>query len=357
MTQAKTAEKKKRRFPGKGGSSGKGPAPAAPGSTPPEMPRVSRWVRLKRWARSVVSHPRLLGKYVVRLLTYLILLDLAYVFLYPFLYMIVTSLKTNADLYDPTVNWIPHTLKFANYTLAYHAIDFSQNIWNSVIYTVFGTLGHVLSCAFIGYGFARYEFRGKKLLFGILLLAIIIPPQAMIVPSYLMYSNMGLLNTYLPVILPTLFGFGLRGGLFVFIFRQFFQSLPKELEEAARIDGCGFMKTYVRIVLPISKAVLLVTLVLSMVWHWNDYYEPQIYASRPGMEPLPVALQTLIPLLESPAAISDLIQKTGLVDMEAVVNNAVFMAATFMCILPILVIYAFLQKQFMQGVERTGLVE
>lgn len=333
----------------------------------PEMPKVSMKRRISRWFKSVITHPKILQRYIVRLATYIILLDLAYVFLYPFMYMIVTSLKTNADLNDPTVNWIPHTIKFANYTMAYKAISFMQGLTNSAIYTVVGTLGHLISCSLIGYGFARYEFRGKKILFGILLLAIIIPTQALIVPTYVMYANVDnvlsaftdfhFLNTYTPVLLPTFFGFGLRGGLFIFIFRQFFQSLPKELEDAARIDGCGFMKTFVRIVLPISKAAFLVTLVLSMVWHWNDFYEPSFFASRPGMQPLPVSLKTLSELVQSPLRIQQLVRDMGLTDMEAVVNNATFMAGTFMSVLPLAVIYMFLQKQFMQGVERTGLVE
>lgn len=321
------------------------------------MPKASLRTRIVLRLRKEVSNPKLLTKHLIRLATYIVLLDLAYVFLYPFFYMIVTSLKTHADLFDATVNWIPRTLKFENYKLAFNAIGFNLYIKNSVIYTVFGTLGHLVSCSFIGYGFARYEFIGKRVLFGILLLAIIVPTQAIIVPLFLLYSNMGLINTYLPVVLPTFFGFGLRGGLFVFIFRQFFLGLPKELEDAARIDGCGFLKAYFRIVLPISRAVMLVTLVLSMVWHWNDFYEPEFFAGRPGMRPLPVSLQILVPLLESPARISQLMEETGLPDLEAVINNAVFMAGTFMSIAPIIVIYMFLQKKFMQGVERTGLVE
>ena len=306
-------------------------------------------------AKTLWSHPKMLVRYLIRIITYIVLLDLAYVFLYPYLYMIVTSLKTNADLHDPTVNWIPHTLKWKNYEMAFKTLEYTKNIGMSVIYTVFGTLGHLISCAFIGYGFARYEFRGKKVLFAILLLAIIVPTQALTVPLYMLYSNIGLLNNPLAVILPTFFGFGLRGGLFIFVFRQFFQSLPKELEDAARIDGCGYLKTYFRIVLPVSKAAMLVSLVLSMVWHWNDYFEPETFGAN--IKPLPVMLKGLIPLIESPGQIQQLVSDMGLSDMEAVVNNAVFMAATLVTIAPIIIIYMFLQRQFMQGVERTGLVE
>lgn len=301
------------------------------------------------------STPTLISKVFVRIVTYLILLDLTYVFLYPFLYMIVTSLKTNADLFDATVNWIPHSIKWANYSMAFKAIRFPENIKNSLLFTIFGTLGHLVSCSMIGYALARYKFKGRNFWFALVMLSIVLPAQAILVPMYLTYSNLGWINTYLPVIVPTFFGFGLRGGLFIFIFRQFFANLPKELEDAARIDGCGFMKTFLRIVIPCSKAALLVVSVLSMVWHWNDYLEPEFYAARPEMRTLTNALQDMVPFLKSPSMLQQLIADMGLTDMEAVINNAVFMAGTFLTILPLLIVFIFLQKHFMQGIERTGL--
>lgn len=307
--------------------------------------------------KAYCSTPSLLRRLISRLITYLILLNLAYVFLYPFLYMISTSLKSNADLYDPTVNWIPRTVKWANFDLALQAIPFKTGIINSVITTLLSTLGHLFSCSMIGYGLSRYKFRGQGFLFFIMLLSIIIPTQAIIVPLYLTYSNLGWLNTFVPLIVPTFFGFGLRGGLFIFIFRQFFAGLPKELENAARIDGCGFVGTFYRIVLPCSKSAFLVTGVLSMVWHWNDFYEPELYAARPALKTLTNALQSLVPYLESPTKLQQLMLSLNITDTETFINNAVFMAGTLMTILPILVIFMFLQRQFMQGIERTGLVE
>jgi multiple sugar transport system permease protein len=307
--------------------------------------------------KAIIKTPSLIKKYLVRAMVYIILLDLAYIFLYPFFYMLITSIKTHSDLFDPTINWIPRSIKLANYSMAYKAINFSQNIKNSLIYTIFGTIGHLISCGMIGYGFARYRFRGQNILFGILLLSIVVPTQAIIVPLYLTYSNLGWLNSHLPVIIPTFFGFGLRGGLFIFVFRQFFQGLPRELEDAARIDGCGFIRTYTSIILPCSKAVILVVSVLSMVWHWNDFYEPELYASRPSMRTLTNSLQDMVPFLESPGKLQQLIIDMGLTDMEAVINNAVFMAGTIITIAPIVIVFIFLQKQFMQGIERTGLVE
>ena len=312
---------------------------------------------LKQRLNEYYHTPSLLKRVIVRLVVYITLLDLAYVFLYPFLYMVVTSLKTNADLYDPTVNWIPHTIKWANFSLAWKAIPFKTGLINSFITTLFCTAGHLISCSMIGYGLARYKFKGQKLLFFIVLLSIIIPTQAIIVPLYLTYSNLGWLNTFMPLIIPTFFGFGLRGGLFIFIFRQFFMGLPKELEDAARIDGCGFIRTFYRIVLPCSKSSFLVSSVLSMVWHWNDFYEPELYAARPALKTLTNSLQSLAIYVSSPNLMQQLTENMQIVDTEAVVNNAVFMAGTLMSILPILLIFSVLQRQFMQGIERTGLVE
>ena len=313
-------------------------------------------LRIKR-AKVYLTSPLLLMRPAIRILTYLVLLDLAYIFFYPFAYMIVTSLKTNADLYDATVNWIPHTIKWENYQMAFKTLNYVNGLKNSIIYTSLGTIGHFISCSMAGYALARYQFRGKNLWFMVVLMSIVIPTQSIIVPLYLTYSNLGWLNSYLPVLVPTFFGFGLRGGLFIFIFKQFFQGLPKELEDAARIDGCGFFKTFLRIVIPCSKSAILVVSVLSVVWHWNDYYEPEFYASREFMRTLVNSVQNMIPYLTSPALLAQLIADMDLVDMEAVINNAVFMAGTFMTILPILIAFIFLQKHFMQGIERTGIVE
>ena len=312
-------------------------------------------VGISRLKKGKLSHIKWWRHAAVRAVMYIMLFNLAFVFLYPFLYMIITSVKTNQDLLDATVQWIPRTLHFRNYSLAYHALAFRSAAATSLIYTIGGTIGHLVSCSFIAYGFARYRFPGKNILFVLLLLMIIIPTPTLIVPLYIQYSNWGWLNSYIPVVAPTFFGFGLRGGLFIFIFRQFFLGLPRELEDVAKVDGCTYIGTYFRIVLPVAKSVFLVNFVLSLVWHWNDYYEPGIYY---GLNPpLPVALNAMGNLLNSPNMLENLMAQMGIVDTEAIINNGVFMAASFITILPLLLMFVFAQKQFMQGVERSGLVE
>lgn len=289
--------------------------------------------------------------FIVRLLFYLVVFDLAFVFLYPFITVIADSLKTDSDIVNITVKWLPSNPEWNNYVVAWKRLRYMKYFKNSMIICAGATAGHVLSCSFAGYAFARYQFRLKNLLFGIVVLAMLVPAQVLIFPLYMQYSNWGWVNTYLPLIIPTFFGFGLSGGFFIFLFRQFFSSLPYEMEEAARIDGCGALMTYFRIMLPIARSSVLVAVVLSIVWHWNDYFEPGVYVTNIDKMLLPSRLPVLYSLLN--AEQFDTIQVNELDNI--IFNEAMLMAATFLVILPVLIIYAFLQKKFMEGVERSGL--
>ncbi len=294
-----------------------------------------------------------LGRYITKALTYIFLFNLAFVFLYPFLFMVVTSLKSNLDLNDFTVNWVPRTFHFKNYLIAARALGYLEFFKNSMFVTAVATIGHMISCSFIGYGFARYSFPGKKILFAMVIIIMIVPIQTLIVPLYMIYVNLKWLNTFLPLIVPTFFGFGLKGALLIFIFRQFYLGFPKELEDAARIDGCGFLRTYWRIVLPVAQSAFIVAIVLSIVWHWNDFYEPSILASKDHLTTLPARLASIVELVKAPP--DNLFEDTFIAEEEKIINNAVLMAGTFMVVLPVLVVFSFLQKKFMQGIEHTGI--
>lgn len=311
------------------------------------MPTLSR--NLKKAGRSYAA--RLARSGVIRFGFYFLLCALSFIFLYPFLIMIAKSLMTDTDLINITIKWLPSSATWSNYSVAYQKLWFSKFVWNSAAVAIIGTLGHMFSCAVTGYAFARYNFRGKGLLFGIVILSMIVPIQVIIFPLYMQYSGWGWIDSYLPLIVPTFFGFGLSGGFFIFLFRQFFVSLPYEMEEAARIDGCGPIRTYVRIMLPMAQSSLLVCGVLSLVWHWNDYFEPGVYITNTAIKMLPHRLPSLYALLNS-----ENFSMIQINDIEGLIfNEAMLMAATFLCILPILVMYLFLQKRFMEGVERSGL--
>ena len=164
------------------------------------------------------------------------------------------------------------------------------------------------------------------------------------------YADLGWANTLLPLIVPNFFGFGLRGGLYIFVFRQFFIGLPKELEEAAQIDGCGALRTYIRIILPNAKPAIVVNAILSMVWHWNDYYEPVFYITSSDKRLLPQVLASVAYHIRNSAGADSLANE------EAVYTLGVLMAAAVLVLLPIVLVFFLLQRQFMEGIEHTGIV-
>lgn len=305
--------------------------------------KLIRHIPTSRTAVSVVS----------RACIYVLLIDLSFVFLYPVLYMFVTSFKSYADLNNPIVTWIPRNFTPENWKVAFETLEYLPTFLRTSMVVLASTLGHVLSCAFIGYGFARFRFKTFDRLFLLVILTIIIPLQTFAVPAYLTFTKLGWIDTYLPIIIPSFFGFGLRGGVFILIFRQCFLKMPKSLEEAAAIDGCGPFRTFFRIALRTASNNILVVTVLSIVWHWNDYIEPNLYIARIQNYLLPQKLPELSDLIQVIASSLDVEQAK----LKVLFNDAVVMAGTALAVLPLLILYGVLQRRFMQSVERSGLVE
>lgn len=285
------------------------------------------------------------------MILYAVMSGLAFVFLYPFLYMLVNSLKSSEDLYNFTVQWIPRTLDFDNYMIAFNLIEYLRRLQNNIVVTVVATAGQLLSCSMAGYALARYRFTGRRVAYFLMILALIVPTTTIIVPQYLMFANLKWLNTYLPLLVPAFFGYGFKGAMFIFIFRQFYMGLPRELEEAGKIDGCGFIRLFTRIVFPVSRSSYLVVLVLGLVWHWSNYFEPSMYISKKSMSLFSSALNNISAALVMPA--DSMESATGVA--TSTLDNAVLLAGTFMVILPILITFCVLQRFFIQGIERSGL--
>lgn len=294
------------------------------------------------------------GSGILRLICYALLIDMVFVFLYPFLYMLVTSFKSYDDISNLAIKWIPSSLEFSNYALAAESLRLKTSLFNSVLVTGLAMLGHLLSCSFIGYGFARFEFPFKKVLFFGVILSIIIPIQTLIIPLNKLYTMLGMVDTFLPLVVPTYFGFGLRGGLFVFLFCQYFIRYPASLEEAALIDGCGRIRGFFRIALPSAGPILVVCLVLSMVWHWNDYFEPAIYLNANASTAL---LPQMLPEMYNIIQSMEVATSEWQMELRFRYHEGVAMAGTVISMLPLLIAYCFLQRRFMEGVERSGLVE
>lgn len=282
------------------------------------------------------------GKYIINIVIYILLIEFAFVFLYPFIYMILNSLKYDYEVVDATKQWIITEVNWNNYVQAFKKLDYFASLRNTLIIVLTSTLGHIISCALTGYGLARFKFKGANLIFVLSLLSLMVPPSLMIIPLYGQYSSFGMMGTMWPIILPSFLGFGLKGGLYIFLFRQFFKSLPISYEEAAKIEGCSLLKVFTNIMLPLSRTTILVVFILSCVWHWNDSFEPSTYLTGS----LAILTQKIGDVASSTPSV---VSATG-----ATINMAA-LAACMLVILPLIIIYFIFQKQFMEGIESTGL--
>lgn len=292
-----------------------------------------------------------------------LLIGIGFILLYPLLYMISTAFRSTQDLWDPSVIWLPNNLTLEHVKEVFKLMEYPKVVYNTVSIGVVSALLQVVFCSFVGYGFARFKFPGKNILFGMVLLTIIVPPQTIIVPLYLEFrffnlagisdilgritgsnSTINLINTGWVFYLPSILGTGLRSGLYIYIFRQFFRGMPKELENAALIDGCGPIRTYLRVMVPNAVPAFVTVLMFSVVWHWNDFYlSGMLMGSK---ETISVAL----------AGLRDKIHWVKDYDRDPMLNQVRTQAGALLSILPMLLMFVVGQKYFTESVERTGIV-
>ena len=296
------------------------------------------------------------------------LIGVCYLFLFPILYMLSLAVRHPITVDDPSIVWLPKALSMESIRKAAELMKYKESLWLTIIITFFSTIASVVSCSMVGYGLARFEFKTKKILFAIVILLIVIPPQLLMVPQFLNYRYFtigGLLTLLEPLtgvpninlvegdsavltfIIPAIFASGLRSGLFIFMFRQFFTGLHKELEEAARIDGCSAFQIYYRIAIPLSKPAIITVIIYSIIWHWNEYYTSAIYFLG-DVKPLSVMLKNLSEILLN-EDVSLLMQSSSLL-------RTYLAAGSLLTILPILIFYIFAQRYFVESIENTGLV-
>lgn len=278
---------------------------------------------------------------------YVLLASVSFAFLLPVIYMVTTALKTLQDFLDPGIKWVPTRLAFDNLTLAYAGMHFPEAARNSLTIAILAVAGQMLSCSLAGYAFARMKFPGREYLFLLALFSFLVPPETVVVPLFILFRKLGWVDTFYPFIVPAFWGQGLRGALFVIIFRQFFRRLPWELEDAAQIDGCSEFGTYFRIMLPLAKPAVLVSFLFSFVWHWNEFFLPMMFLSSTEHFTLPLRLSVFW------TSVNELVGgKAG-----ELVNQPMMMAASLYVVAPMLILYVFTQRYFVEGVERTGLVD
>ena len=271
-----------------------------------------------------------------------ILLGLCFLILYPFFIKIVNGFKSFNDFLDPTVRYIPKEPTWDNYVTAFEKMDYIPAFGRTLLVSVMSGVLQTLTSAIVGYGFARFHFRGNKALFAYVILVLLVPPQTIMIPLYEIFrfflgTSTSLINTQWPMLILSLTGLGLRNGLYIFMFRQSFRNMPKELEEAAYIDGCGVFRTFFSIMLPSAKSIIVTVLLFAFSWQWTDTFYNELFFS--GQSVLASSVQLL----------------TNLYD-ESVMNSMIQNVGAVLAVLPLAIFYLFAQRSFVQSVERSGIV-
>ena len=257
-------------------------------------------------------------------------------FTVPFLWTIGTSLKPLTDLYTFPPKFLPSVPRWDNYTDVFTLAPFATFLWNSVIVTALAVLGQTLSAAVVAYGFSRFRFPGRDMLFIVVLATMMLPWHVTIVPSFLLYSKLGWINTFLPLIVPSFFG---GGAFYIFLLRQFFLTLPRDLDEAAKIDGASSMHIFLRIILPLAKTALATVAIFAFIEHWNEFIGPLIFLNSPEKFTVAIGLRYFI--------------ATPFTGDEP--REAILMAASLIVALPPLLLFFLAQKYFVQGIVTTGM--
>lgn len=264
---------------------------------------------------------------------YIILGLCAVVCIFPFLWMLTTAFKSTAEAYQFPPTLLPKRWLFSNFSNGLQQADFALFTRNTVFLVFINTIGTVLSSAFVAYGFARFPGKGSKFWYTCLMATMMLPAQVTLIPQYLLYFKAGMVDTYWPLIIPSLLG----GGAYnIFLYRQFFMSMPKELDEAAMIDGANSFQTFIHIMLPAVKPVSMCVGVMSLVYNWNDFYQPLIYLNSTKKFTVAIGIQ----FLNSSMGTTKIGQ---------------MMAVALVMTIPVLIIFFLCQKYFVEGIKMQGI--
>lgn len=279
---------------------------------------------------------KLLNQKILRSSLYhLFIFLLGYVMIYPILWLFASSLKGPDEIWANAASLIPRGLYIDNYIrgwAGFGGISFTTFYTNSFIYAGIGTIGAVLSSAVIAYGFARIRFAGRAFWFTLMMLTLMLPNQVQLIPQYIVFSWLGWINTFYPLILPRFFG----NPFFVFLIMQFIRGIPVELDEAAEIDGCTKVGIFFRIILPLIQPALITSAIFSFYWTWEGFLEPLIYLNNPKLFTISVALRTFA-------------DPSGDTDWGAI------FAMSALSLVPVFIIFVMFQKYLVEGISTSGL--
>ena len=288
----------------------------------------------RRKKQDTPSEEQLTGTSRSRFSRHLILCLVGVVMLYPLLWMVSSSIKPTNEIFTQLGLW-PANWDFSNYTDGWTALNQPFHIYliNSMIIVIFSIVGNIVSCALAAYAFARMEFVGRKLFFALMLGTLMLPGHVLLVPQYIIFSELGWLNTYLPLIVPT---FMASNAFFIFLMVQFMKALPKELDDAAQIDGCGPFRTFLRVIMPLCVPAMATTAIFTFIATWNEFFGPLLYIQDQDLYTVPLALRAFM-------------------DSEGQSMWGPMFAMSVVSIAPIIGFFIAGQKYLINGIATTGL--
>jgi len=297
---------------------------------------------MRSWRRRILGM-KLTDGWLYQVILYTLLVIIGFVYVFPLLHMLSYSFKSLADLLDPTINLIPSAFYVDNFVDAFEVLEYGSLLVTSLLVTLLPAIAQTIIASLIGYGFARFHFPFKKVWFVLLLTTYIIPPQVTMIPRYVLFFNLGILETLFAILVPATFGQGLASAIFILIFYQFYLMVPKALDEAAQLDGATPWMIYTKVAIPLSLPSFLTAFLFSFVWYWNETYITRLFLGNGG-ETL------LIRLLNFVSAYNAIIGGG-----QDVANEAIRMAATLLIIAPLILAYFILQRLFIEGIDRSGI--
>lgn len=255
--------------------------------------------------------------------------------LYPIVWMLSSSFKAPNDIFTEAHQLIPTTFTLANYIegyKGYSGYSFSVFFKNSFVITVVSLIGTLLSSTLVAYGFARVRFKGASILFAVMMVTMMLPGEVLTIPQYIMFQKLDWINTYIPLILPSFFG----GAFFIFLLIQFMRGLPVELDESAKIDGCGHMGILMRVQMPLLVPPLITVSIFKFYWTWDDFFNPLLYLTKPELATVTLAIKNMS-------------------DNSFGTNWGAVFAMSVLSLLPVLIIFFIFQKYIIEGISTTGL--
>jgi multiple sugar transport system permease protein len=301
---------------------------------------------------------RILGK-IVNVFKYVLVVGLCFVILYPLMLQLAIAFRAPTDVNNPTVLWIPGEFSIKNFQVAMIALRYWDALRNTLILSFGVTMFQLISTSLAGYAFARLKFRGSGFFFAAALFTIVVPQTVIALPLLRSLTQMQLVGKPITLFLMAGMGMGIKSGIFIYLFRQFYRGIPVELEEAAYIDGANPLQVFSKIMLPNARGAVITVALLSFVWQWNDFYFTTLFVTRSNLGFATLTTQQVSVLFGLQQALTDA-GVWGLMGQDVTKNplfsSMILNTSGVLVMLPLLVLYFFVQKLFVQGIERSGIV-